>query len=89
MEPNQSKNVKFLWLDKNFASYYFASFMASKTKTTSFCALIRQAFVPCFYAGFMAIKFELTSFSDLIKTLLLVLLLNLWLQKSKQEVSKT
>lgn len=88
MEPNQNKNVKFLWLDKNFA-YYFASFMASKAKTTSFCALIRQAFVPCFYAGFMAIKFELTSFSDLIKTLLLVLLLNLWLQKPKQEVSKT
>ena len=33
---SKSQNGNFLWLDKNFVSYYFASFMTLKTKTSSF-----------------------------------------------------
>ena len=60
---HESQNKKFLWLDKTFVSYYFDSFMALKTKTGSFYALIRHLF--------------------------LVILLCLWLQKPKQQVSMT
>ena len=63
---HKSKNGKFLWFDKIFVPYCFASFMTLNTKTGCFCALIK-----------------------FIRHLFLVILLGLWLQKPKQQVSMT
>ena len=68
-----------LWVNKSFVSGSFTSFLTSKTKAASFCALI--TFIPCSFAWFKAIKLETGIFWDLIKILFLVLLLRLWLQK--------
>ena len=45
----KNQNVKFLWLDKFFVSYYFALFMTSKTKTASSYDLIRPLFLVLVY----------------------------------------
>ena len=41
----KNQNEKFLWLGKSFASSYFASLMALKTKAGSAYALIRHLFL--------------------------------------------
>ena len=53
---HKNQNGKFLWLDKTFVAYSFASFMALKTKTERFYSLIkliRHLFLlSCFVYGF-------------------------------------
>ena len=63
---------------------FFICRSLSKPKQQVLC--LDKTFAPCSFAWFMAIKFETGIFCNL-KTLFLVLLLRLWLQKPKPEVS--
>ena len=56
---HKDQNRKFSWFDKTSAilfSYYFASFMALKTKT--------KTFISCYLVLFMALKTKIASFHD-------------------------
>ena len=93
---HKSQNGKFLWLDKTSVSYYFALCMTLKTKTGCFLLFcfvydfknqnrkflfLGKTSIFCYHALLMVSKTKTTSFHDLVRTLFLVLLLCLWLQK--------
>ena len=80
---HESQNRNFLLLDKTFV--YFASFMALKTKTRSFYALIRLLFLVILLCLWLASKTKTTILHDLIRTSLLVLLLHFWLQNQNSK----
>ena len=80
----QNQNGKFPWLNKNYVSSSFTSFLTSKARRQVSVSWWYICFL--FFACFMAVKFETGIFWGLLKTLFLVLFLCL---KSKPEVSMT
>ena len=83
----KNQNGKFPWLNKNYVSGSFTSFLTSEASRK--VSVSWSYFCSLFFACFMAVKFETGISWELFQTLFLVLFLRLQLQNPKPEVSMT